>query len=184
MDQSSALFLALLLVLFVLVKWFIKTESHPSAQHATVDTGLSSQSTGAAGGRAQGTGAVRRRRRPVNDDMIEVVQALAPHLHSEQIRYDLERSGSVEATVERYLRGEDFPFPPGYTAPIPPESPQQDSSDPRKRSNIRADDLLQKYDVDPAEDMSAVEFHELDMDARKRFMVWRARKRMEANLQK
>lgn len=56
-------------------------------------------------------------RRAVTPDMIQVVQALAPQLTVEQIRYDLERTGRVETTVERYLSMGTLPDPP--RAPVP-----------------------------------------------------------------
>lgn len=45
--------------------------------------------------------------------MIDVVQALGPTLSADQIRYDLERTGSVEETVEKYLSTGTLPQPPG-----------------------------------------------------------------------
>lgn len=53
----------------------------------------------------------RRRKRRVTEGMIEIVSTLAPHLHRDQIRYELQKTGSVEVTVERLLKGEEFEFP-------------------------------------------------------------------------
>jgi coupling of ubiquitin conjugation to ER degradation protein 1 len=45
--------------------------------------------------------------------MIQVVQAMAPNLTSAQIIYDLQRTGSVELTIHRYLsKGGRLPHPP------------------------------------------------------------------------
>ena len=116
--------------------------------------------------------------------MIEVVQSLAPHLHEEQIRYSLQQTGSVEETVERFLRGDDFPFPPGFRAPAAAQQQEHSgSNDPRKRDNIKPDNLLSKFKVDPNDDMSGKDFQELDLEERKRFLVWQARKNMEKRLE-
>lgn len=53
------------------------------------------------------------KRVPVTDDMVEVVQALAPHLDADRIRYDLEKTGNIELTVGRYLQnGGKLPMRP------------------------------------------------------------------------
>ncbi|CCD24858.1 Cue4p NDAI_0E00420 [Naumovozyma dairenensis CBS 421] len=53
----------------------------------------------------------RFQKRMVNDDMIEVVATMAPSLDYEQIKFDLQKTGSIEKTIENFLRGDDFPFP-------------------------------------------------------------------------
>lgn len=191
MDQSSFTFLAVLIVSFLFLKWFTKSDSHPSVQHATVN-GTTGNPVVSASAQRQ-TASRRRARRRVTPDMIEVVQSLAPNLHVAQIKYDLERTGSVEETVEKYLRGDAFLYPPGYQ----PEqnsshsnSPEQtatntaatEPSDPRKRDNIKADNLLAKYNVDPNDDLDGEEYAELTIEERKKFLVWQARKRMEQRL--
>lgn len=191
MDQSSFTFLAVLIVSFLFLKWFTKSDSHPSVQHATVN-GTTGNPVVSASAQRQ-TAPRRRARRRVTPDMIEVVQSLAPNLHVAQIKYDLERTGSVEETVEKYLRGDAFLYPPGYQ----PEQnsshsnyPEQtttntaatEPSDPRKRDNIKADNLLAKYNVDPNDDLDGEEYAELTIEERKKFLVWQARKRMEQRL--
>lgn len=191
MDQSSFTFLAVLIISFLFLKWFTKSDSHPSVQHATVN-GTTGNPVVSASAQRQ-TASRRRARRRVTPDMIEVVQSLAPNLHVAQIKYDLERTGSVEETVEKYLRGDAFIYPPDYQ----PEqnsshsnSPEQSTtntaatepSDPRKRDNIKADNLLAKYNVDPNDDLDGEEYAELTIEERKKFLVWQARKRMEQRL--
>ncbi|VEU20051.1 DEKNAAC100632 [Brettanomyces naardenensis] len=46
--------------------------------------------------------------------MLDSVQQIAPGLTIAQIRYDLERTGDVNLTVDRYLNEGNLPFPPGY----------------------------------------------------------------------
>ncbi|AMD22404.1 HGR065Wp [Eremothecium sinecaudum] len=189
MDESTIVFIIALIISFFFIKWFIQSDSHPSAQQALQSTTTTATTTSSNRRNTNSNRAPRRRRRPVNDDMVEIVQTLAPQLHPERIRYDLELSGSVEATVERYLRGEEFPFPPGYMSPEAPaseprEQHQHEPSDPRKQSSIRPDDLISKYNVDLQADMSALEYNDLSIEERKKFLVWKARKRMEEVLNK
>lgn len=188
MDKSTVTFLVTIVIGFVLLKWFTQADQHPSAQQVSGDgprqtRSSSGQQQPAESGRQA---APRRVRRSVTPDMIEVVQSLAPHLHVEQIRYNLEQTGSVEETVERFLRGDDFPYPPGYRAtPANTASPRGavGHGDPRKKDNIRPDNLLEKFHVDPAEDLSGEDVKEMDIDARKKFMVWQARKNLEKRLE-
>ncbi|QLL34708.1 hypothetical protein HG536_0H00830 [Torulaspora globosa] len=189
MDKSTVTFLVTIIIGFILLKWFTQAEQHPSArQLAGEETG---QTRGANAGHQQATEssrqfATRRVRRAVTPDMIEVVQSLAPHLHVEQIRYSLEQTGSVEETVERFLRGDDFPYPPGYRAtPANRASPRGtvDHGDPRKKDNIRPDNLLEKFNVDLSEDLSGQDVKDMDIEARKKFMVWQARRNLEKRLE-
>ncbi|BAP70074.1 coupling of ubiquitin conjugation to ER degradation protein 1 [Kluyveromyces marxianus] len=189
-DQGTTLFFVLVITGYIALKWFMSNnEQHPSVQAngASSASSTNGASNGSSGNGSSGrrTPRPRRIRRPVNQDMIEVVQSLAPHLHPEQIRYDLEQTGSVEATVERFLSGREMPFPPDYQAEASTTNGTTSSStDPRKRSNIKPDNLLQKYDVDPEEDMSGVDASELSINERKRLMVWKARKNMEKEVKK
>lgn len=54
---------------------------------------------------------VKKIKRVVNDDMVEIVYTLAPNLTESQIRFDLQKTGSVEETINRYMKGEEFPEP-------------------------------------------------------------------------
>ena len=57
-------------------------------------------------GPEHGSGRVRgRRNAAVTESMIESVRAVAPGLTTAQIRTDLQQTGSVQQTVERYLAG-------------------------------------------------------------------------------
>ncbi|QGN14264.1 coupling of ubiquitin conjugation to ER degradation protein 1 [Kluyveromyces marxianus] len=189
-DQGTTLFFVLVITGYIALKWFMSNnEQHPSVQangaSSTSNTNGASNGSSGNGSSGRRTPRPRRIRRPVNQDMIEVVQSLAPHLHPEQIRYDLEQTGSVEATVERFLSGREMPFPPDYQGEASTTNGTTSSStDPRKRSNIKPDNLLQKYDVDPEEDMSGVDASELSINERKRLMVWKARKNMEKEVKK
>ncbi|SJM88418.1 related to Coupling of ubiquitin conjugation to ER degradation protein 1 [Zygosaccharomyces bailii] len=184
MDQSTLTFLVTIIVGFVLLKWFTQSDQHPSAQALA-----GQQTTNNVNRQSQQISSTRqrtaRRRRAVTPDMIEVVHSLAPHLHEEQIRYSLQQTGSVEESVERFLRGDEFPFPPGYRAPAAGTQQQQAGPiDPRKKNNIKPDNLLKKFNVDPNEDLSGQDPQEMDLEQRKKLLVWQARKNMEKRLEK
>ncbi|SCU89065.1 LAME_0E02102g1_1 [Lachancea meyersii CBS 8951] len=191
MDFSTVTFLVVLLATFALVKWLLQAESHPSAQRPAASPATGS-ATGSNSNRSRNiTTATRRSRRPVTDDMIEVVQNLAPTLHVEQIRFSLEQTGSVEETVERFLRGDELAFPPGHTNRNPESSPvaaergpaSRDSPDIRKKSNIKPDNLLTKYDIDLTIEPSGADYNELSIEERKRHLVRLARQNMEKRLE-
>ncbi|SMN22045.1 similar to Saccharomyces cerevisiae YML101C CUE4 Protein of unknown function [Maudiozyma saulgeensis] len=187
MDSSIlSIIITLLLGVFIL-KWFLQTDAHPSTDRMNTSQ---VRGRGSTGQRARTSGG-RRGGHTVTPDMIQSVQNVAPAMDIEQIRYALQQSGSVEITVERYLRGEAFPFPPDYTPPVIPNgsrsSRDETSSDPRKRSNIKSDNLLTKFKIDINDpncdnEFESVEFSDLDMDQRRRYMVWDARRKMEARL--
>lgn len=119
----------------------------------------------------------RNSRRAVTESMIEVVQSIAPMLTVEQIRYDLENTGNVEATVNRFMELGDLPFPPGYVRPQQP-SP---SEEPKKQEVFgrRSVNLLEKYNIDaknPKNDHNSL------LHQRRQEMILGARKRLAAQL--
>lgn len=189
MDKSTVTFLVTIVIGFILLKWFTQADQHPSAQQLSGEANNQARNTNGGQSQQASSGrplAPRHVMRAVTPDMIEVVQSLAPHLHVEQIRYNLEQTGSVEETVERFLRGDDFPYPPGYRAtPANRTSPRgtAEHGDPRKKDNIRPDNLLEKFSVNPSDDLSGQEFKELDIEGRKKLMVWQARKNLEKRLE-
>lgn len=186
MDSSTTTFLILLVVSFFVIKWFSQGAEHPSTQQ--LNSEIASEGQSQSTGTRQRQPANRRYKRRVTDDMIEVVQSLAPSLQVEQIRYSLEETGSVEDTVESFLRGDEFPFPPGYTAPSQINlgarngTPSTDANDPRKQSNIKPDNLLSKYDVDINANYDDVDIKDLDTNERKKVLIWKSRKAMESKL--
>lgn len=99
-DSSTVTFAVTIVVAFFFLRWFITPDLPP------VNSTRSRRS-------ARETRPTRRYRRAVTTDMIEIVQTLAPDLTVGQIKLDLERTGSVEETVERYLHDGSLPFPEG-----------------------------------------------------------------------
>jgi coupling of ubiquitin conjugation to ER degradation protein 1 len=176
MDSTTATFAAVLIIAFVFLRWFVNSEepdlASPLDQHDVA--------TGAAPPRAQ-----QPVRRPVTTDMIEVVHSIAPHLSEAQIRHDLQRTGSVQETVERVLNEGTLPLPPGYV------EPQNDGGDERNKvDNIKAENLLKKYNVDESASSSGVktqwsdsaEVRAKSLQEKKAEMILKARKRLESQL--
>ncbi|EDO14565.1 hypothetical protein Kpol_361p2 [Vanderwaltozyma polyspora DSM 70294] len=179
MDFSTITFVMTLVIGFILIKWFFQGDEHPSTQNLNNSQRQSNQNNE----QQRQPRSNRRFKRRVTDDMIEVVQSLAPSLHVEQIRYSLTQTGSVEETVEKFLRGEEFPFPPGYRAsPSNDDNDTAESSDPRKKNNIKPDNLLSKFNVALTADYSDINFKDLDMEERKKYMIWQSRKAVEKKL--
>ncbi|KAJ1028422.1 hypothetical protein NDA16_001589 [Ustilago loliicola] len=64
------------------------------------------------------------RTRQVPQHMVDSVKTLFPHISDASIRYDLQRSGSVEATCERILNEGGLPSPPaGFFGTAEPSTP-------------------------------------------------------------
>ncbi|GME71713.1 unnamed protein product [Ambrosiozyma monospora] len=97
--DNSVLSLGLTLVLaFIFISWFMTPEPASSSTRANRRP--------------------RRRNHNVTQQMISTVQQVAPTLTIDQIRYDLERTGDVNVTIDNYLRLGDLPHPPHATAPL------------------------------------------------------------------
>ncbi|KAL3241253.1 Cue1p [Nakaseomyces bracarensis] len=189
MEQNTVIALVTVCIGIFIAKWFASPKEHPSARGLT-NTQLSSSGNANSNARAAHSPTTARRtsRRPVTQAMIDTVRNVAPSLHIEQIRYDLESTGSVETTVERFLNGQTFPFPPDYVPESENTSSSQnhtmaEPSDFRKRSNIKPDNLISKFNVDLDQDMSNLDFKSLDIEERKKLLVWEARKNMEKRLE-
>lgn len=117
--------------------------------------------------------------------MVEVVRAIAPQLTESQIRHSLERTGSVEATVDEYMENLTLPFPPGEV-PV---------AEPEETHNVAPGDLktlLEKYLV---EDRGQTEGEAVEgkwgkdeseriglLQKRREEMILRARRRLQQSL--
>lgn len=132
MDNSTTIFVGLLLVAFVAVHRInsekrrlklipIEEEEEEESKETTVTltetvTTTIESNENVAQKEPKKIKVKRRKvpKREVTIDMIEVIQTLAPSLDPKQIKYDLEKTGSIEKTVENFLRGDEFPFPPSH----------------------------------------------------------------------
>lgn len=117
--------------------------------------------------------------RPVTDLMVEVVQTIAPQLVREQIVYDLEKTGSVEITIENYMQNHSLPFPPGYQPPVSQPTKKEE------KKTVGRINLIEKYQVDitgglpeesPEDDMNSL------LLKRKQRMILEARRKLEEKL--
>lgn len=200
MDSSTIAFVGTALVVFVFLKWMITpipqpheftntSESHEqnqttrgsatgSSTHPIRDSSAPSSSSSSSVSTAAQS---RRGRRPVTDSMIEVVQSIAPMLTVEQIRYDLENTGNVEATVNRFMELGDLPFPPGYVAPPPPPPPQTTEQGLKRDVLLgkRSVNLLEKYHIDVNNPNSS---NDNSLQQKREEMILNARRRLAAQL--
>lgn len=163
------------LLVFLAVKWVLNTgDSHPSTRRLATETVTTQHHQ------------IRHNRnnQQVDLSLIQQVQQVAPTLHVEQIKYALQLNhNNVQVVVEQYLNQREFPFPPGYRPTTPINNQNNSDSDPRKVSNIRQDNLLQKFDVSP-EVEPTIDEDNMDLLQRKQAMIYKARKEMELRLQR
>lgn len=188
METSTLLFIASLLVAFVFLRWLI-TPLPDSLPQELNELRESTERTAA----PRATNRVRRRE--VTGSMVEVVQAIAPQLTEGQIRFDLEKTGSVELTIENFMENGTLPFPPGES-PQPPVRVDRVESRP-SRENSEATSLIDKYnlkdkvvesDTPVSEDAvdgkwgSTKEERDDLLSKRREEMILRARNRLAAQL--
>ena len=150
MDNSTIVFIAVLGVAFIFLRWLIApippqlpNELNEALANSVNNSNRPNNSNNS--NSATNSNANRRTRREPSDDMIEVVQTIAPQLTRGQIRMDLERSGSVEVTMERYMETGSLPFPPGESAAT--QSYQSDISEHSQATKKEPENLIDKYDL-------------------------------------
>jgi coupling of ubiquitin conjugation to ER degradation protein 1 len=184
-DTSTITFFFVLAATFVAVRWFLFSES--AAAPSSSATGPQSTT------RPQ---TQRGPRRTVTPGMIEVVQALAPSLTVDQIRYDLERTGDIEATVERYLTSGTLPFPP-HSRPVSQPASRPGTAASTSSSSPSTVDLITKYELNhhvkstddilskPAEKIkwsNSKEERQQQLRRQQQEMILRARRKLELKM--
>ncbi|KAK6197392.1 uncharacterized protein RJT21DRAFT_56508 [Scheffersomyces amazonensis] len=201
MDSSTIIFIATLAIAFVFLKWLITPIPSSHELEQSVNQYQQQQQNQQVQQNQQGQqGQPQRRRRQVTDSMIEVVQAIAPTLTREQIIMDLNNTGSVEVTIERYMELGGLPLPPSTgtstgisditnineasrtsgTTNEPVIQPRNEAS--KSKSSIN---LLEKYDIKVDQDTASLankEFSELTFQERRARMILDARSRYEQSL--
>lgn len=147
MDGSTIAFIATLVIAFIFLRWFISSDDEediPQVTSSSTSTASQTQSQRQPQAEQQSQ---PRYRRPVSNDMIEVVQQLAPTLSVGQIRLDLQRTGSVQETVDRFLSEGNLPYPEGE-GPNAARNTHDDTHDSRNSvDNIKPENLLKKYGI-------------------------------------
>jgi coupling of ubiquitin conjugation to ER degradation protein 1 len=193
-DSTTATFLLTLVIAFVVIKYVVLSERTTSSSNAS-RTRTNNDSANTSTSAATRTTRLpppepREYRRPVTQSMIEVVQTLAPDLTVEQIRYDLQRTGNVETTVDRYLSQGTLPFPPNYT---PPERTNSHASSPTSSASSSKTNLINRYNLQselsneeilkqPVEKIKwtqSKQDRQEQLKRQQREMILRARKKME-----
>lgn len=183
MDNSTIVFVVSLVVAFLFLRWLISPipQSVPDEFNIPDPQRLSRQNQDSAPRTRS------RSSREITPSMIEVVRAIAPQLTVSQVRFSLERTGSVEATVEEYVENRNLPFPPGENHDAEAESHNVAPLGPLKN-------LIEKYGLDlngnHDEDVvettgkwgkDKIERQQL-LQKRREDMILKARKRMEKSL--
>lgn len=156
-DSNTITFFFTVVVAFVVIRWFITSETVEGGGEGGVNAtaGEGQQQQGPAT-RTRNLQPVQLNRRPVTQDMVEVVLQIAPHLTPAQVRFDLERTGNVEETVNRALADGTLPFPPGMnlqhavssaSAPTPAAASPASSSTSSTPKLSSPPSLIDKYNL-------------------------------------
>ncbi|GEQ66515.1 hypothetical protein JCM33374_g178 [Metschnikowia sp. JCM 33374] len=179
MDNSTIIFIIILALALIILRWFIS----PIPQSVPDEFNIPDPAR-----QSPVSSSYPRQRRQVTDSMIEIVQAIGPHLSVSQIKYSLEKSGSVEATVEALMENGTLPFPPGEES-AEPSTPEVNRSDGDSKTSSKS--LLEKYDLDAEENESTGTDAKWGKDEnervsflhkRKAEMILRARKNMKESI--
>lgn len=197
MDSSTVLFIVTLIIAFVFMRWLVSPVPQHMADPDDVPTLANRSAT--ASNTSSSSGPSGRSSRPVTDSMIEVVQSIAPQLSAAQIRMDLQRSGSVEATIERFMETGSLPIPPEEQAAAvaaTAAAPVANGASGLKISSKGPENLIEKFGlsdkINSATDTAAgsssntwgtskSERNSL-LSKRREEMILNARKRLESQL--
>ncbi|RLV85082.1 Coupling of ubiquitin conjugation to ER degradation protein 1 [Meyerozyma sp. JA9] len=188
METSTVVFFATIVAGFLILRWLISPIPDPleeaAAAHATNRDGRRPNPS-------------THSRRPVTDSMIDVVQAIAPQLTRAQIRMDLERSGSVEVTIDRFMEEGTLPMPESQEGEQQAGNDEIQNEESGRRTNggqstgIKPANLIERYgleskidqDVSNAALNSATSQDKIDLlSSRREEMILNARKRLAAQL--
>ena len=181
MEYTTLIFVVALVAAYLVLRWLIMPipQSVPEEFNVPDATRRGQQPS--------------RRQRPavhstVTDLLIEVVQPIAPQLTVSQIRHSLQKTCSVEATINEYMENGNLPFPPGES----PATRATESSTHNKKPLGPAKNLLEKYGITDADLQdpgylagamaSGTGKGEDQLQRRRAEMIVRARKRMEQSL--
>ncbi|KAF7724783.1 hypothetical protein EC973_000740 [Apophysomyces ossiformis] len=135
-----------------------------------------------------------RRQHRVTPQMIEMVRSMFPDIPTPAIVADLQRTGSVETTVENALRAGGLPMPANYSnGPATDNGANSGSSTAVKP--VTHTNLLQRYDLDshsingdqqitepPKVWEASPDKRQEMLRKRKEFMVLQARKKLEQRM--
>lgn len=180
MDNSTIVFVATLVVAFVVLRWLIA----PIPQSVPEEFNVPDPARQAERNAANSTRT--RAPRPVTELMVDVVRAIAPQLTPLQIRRSLERTGSVEATVDEYMENGDLPRVPEEEAQNGEEHNVKPTGEPQlllERYGVKDDGQAVPTPVELKWGKDELERVQL-LNKRREEMILRARHRMEETLTK
>lgn len=191
MDTSTIIFILTLVIAFIVLRWLISPIPHSVAGEFNLPEPTQHEAENEAERRAPRERPARSGdSRQVRDSMIEVVQSIGPQLSVSQIRYSLQQTGSVEATVEQFMENGTLPYPPGET----PQQQATEEHDHNKKPDTEAPSLLEKYHINETTDGNVGEEAVEGkwgkdkeervnlLQKRKEEMILRARRRMKDSL--
>lgn len=201
MDSSTITFIATLVIAFIFLRWFISSDEEDEATIQSTATSTSSSQSQAQSSQHDAEEQPTRQerlRRPVTNSMIEVVQQLAPHLTVGQIKLDLQRTGSVQETVDRFLSEGTLPFPEGE-GPNASRTANAAQDSRNQVDNIKPENLLKKYGINESKSeestaaasgsstkekgwSESAEDRASTLQQKKVDMIVKARKRLESQL--
>lgn len=197
MDNSTIVFIAVLGIAFIFLRWLIAPipPQLPNELNEALANNSANNPNRSANNYNSTNNSNRRSRREVSDDMIEVVQTIAPQLTRGQIRMDLERTGSVELTMERYMETGSLPFPPGESAAT--QNLQPDISEHSQVKKKEPENLIDKYGLkskirDDGEDIENIDENKWGsskeertslLNRKREEMILQARRRLASQLQ-
>ncbi|KAF1807614.1 hypothetical protein FB192DRAFT_1272078 [Mucor lusitanicus] len=160
----------------------------PSSHSTLYISGGNNQNNQQQQGQRRTTTGARRTQHRVTPQMIEMVRAMFPDIPTAAILADLQRTGSVETTVDNALRDGGLPLP----SPMPSQqgSPNSNatnnsSSASSSRKSPSHPNLVQRYKIDVQQDTdqeppkvweASPDKRQEMLRKRKEFMVLQARK--------
>ncbi|GAN09821.1 amfr protein [Mucor ambiguus] len=147
-------------------------------------------------GQRRTTTGTRRTQHRVTPQMIEMVRAMFPDIPTAAILADLQRTGSVETTVDNALRDGGLPLP----SPVPSQQGSPNASAINNSSTVSSSrkspshpNLVQRYKIDVQQDTdqeppkvweASPDKRQEILRKRKEFMVLQARKKLMEQQQK
>ncbi|KAG2226708.1 hypothetical protein INT45_001055 [Circinella minor] len=133
----------------------------------------------------------RRPQHRATPQMVEMVRNVFPNIPVAAIVADLQRTGSVETTIDNALRDGGLPLPPPVTPPSPPSNSNGSSSSSGAQKPSNYTNLMNRYKIDAETKDSSSEPEEPakiwenspdkrqeTLRKRKEFMVLQARRKM------
>ncbi|KAI9266762.1 hypothetical protein BDA99DRAFT_506613 [Phascolomyces articulosus] len=92
----------------------------------------------------------RRPQHRATPQMVEMVRNVFPNIPVAAIVADLQRTGSVETTIDNALRDGGLPLPPPVTPPSPPSNSNGSPSSSSAQKSSNYTNLMNRYKINAA----------------------------------